>query len=117
MKITSAQIGLQGIRLALWMQKGRVHLSKGANFGTRKGWGIDSMLGVPPLTRWNAKREREVMVGKKGYGQSMSFLAYFLTMLSSPKMNRDLLTVKQFCRTGMGLYKAIVRALCAFDCL
>lgn len=56
-------------------------------------------------------------MGKKGYGQSMSFLAYFLTMLSSPKMNKDLLTVKQFCRTGIGLYKAIVRALCAFDCL
>lgn len=61
--------------------------------------------------------QRGVTVGKKGYGQSMSFLAYFLTMLSSPKMNRDLLTVKQFCRTGIGLYKAIVRALCAFDCL
>lgn len=47
----------------------------------------------------------------------MSFLAYFLTMLSSPKRNNDLLTVKQFCRTGMGLYRAIVRARCALVCL
>lgn len=47
----------------------------------------------------------------------MSFLAYFLTMLSSPKRKRDLLTVKQFCRTGMGLYRAIVLALCALVCL
>lgn len=54
---------------------------------------------------------------QKGYGQSMSFLAYFLTMFSSPKRKSDLLTVKQFCRTGMGLYKAIVRALCALVCL
>ena len=74
------------------------------------------MLGFPPYPK-KCKGERGVMVGKKGYGQSRSFLAYFLTMLSSPKMNRDLLTVKQFCRTGIGLYKAIVRALCAFDCL
>lgn len=78
--------------------------------------GANSMLGFPPYPK-KCKGERGVMVGKKGYGQSMSFLAYFLTMLSSPKMNRDLLTVKQFCRTGIGLYKAIVRALCAFDCL
>lgn len=54
---------------------------------------------------------------QKGYGQSMSFLAYFLTMFSSPKRKSDLLTVKQFCRTGMGLYRAIVRALCALVCL
>lgn len=47
----------------------------------------------------------------------MIFLAYFLTMLSSPKMKSDLLTVKQFSRTGMGLYKAIVRARCALVCL
>lgn len=54
---------------------------------------------------------------QKGYGQSMSFLAYFLTMFSSPKRKSDLLTVKQFCRTGMGLYRAIVRALWALVCL
>lgn len=47
----------------------------------------------------------------------MSFLAYFLTMFSSAKRKSDLLTVKQFCRTGMGLYRAIVRALCALVCL
>lgn len=47
----------------------------------------------------------------------MSFLAYFLMILSSPKMNNDLFTVKQFCRTGMGLYKAMVLALWALDCL
>ena len=47
----------------------------------------------------------------------MSFLAYFLTMFSSPKRKSDLLTVKQFCRTGIGLYRAIVRALCALVCL
>lgn len=54
---------------------------------------------------------------RKGYGHSVIFLAYFLTMLSSPKMKRDLLTVKQFSRTGMGLYKAMVRARCALVCL
>lgn len=54
---------------------------------------------------------------EKGYGHSMIFLAYFLTTLSSPKMNRDLLTVKQFSRTGMGLYRAMVRARCALVCL
>lgn len=54
---------------------------------------------------------------EKGYGHSMIFLAYFLTTLSSPKMNRDLLTVKQFSLTGMGLYKAMVRARCALVCL
>lgn len=53
----------------------------------------------------------------KGYGHSMIFLAYFLTMLSSPKINRDLLTVKQFSLTGMGLYRAMVRARCALVCL
>lgn len=47
----------------------------------------------------------------------MIFLAYFLTTLSSPKMKRDLLTVKQFSLTGMGLYKAMVRARCALVCL
>ena len=47
----------------------------------------------------------------------MIFLAYFLTKLSSLKMNSERLTVKQFWRTGMGLYSAIVRALCAMDCL
>lgn len=54
---------------------------------------------------------------EKGYGHSMIFLAYFLTTLSSPKMKRDLLTVKQFSLTGMGLYKAMVRARCALVCL
>lgn len=39
----------------------------------------------------------------KGYGHSVIFLAYFLTTLSSLKRNRDRLTVRQFCRTGMGL--------------
>lgn len=53
----------------------------------------------------------------KGYGHSVIFLAYFLTTLSSLKRNRDRLTVRQFCRTGMGLYRAMVRALCAIDCL
>lgn len=53
----------------------------------------------------------------KGYGHSVIFLAYFLTTLSSPKMKRDLLTVKQFSLTGMGLYKAMVRARCALVCL
>ncbi|KAJ8385875.1 hypothetical protein AAFF_G00179410 [Aldrovandia affinis] len=32
-------------------------------------------------------------------------------------MNRDRLTVKQFCRTGIGLYKAMVLARWAIDCL
>lgn len=53
----------------------------------------------------------------KGYGHSVIFLAYFLTTLSSPKMKSDLLTVKQFSLTGMGLYKAMVRARCALVCL
>lgn len=39
----------------------------------------------------------------KGYGHSVIFLAYFLTKLSSLKMNSERLTVKQFWRTGMGL--------------
>lgn len=42
------------------------------------------------------------MLGK-GYGHSVIFLAYFLTKLSSLKMNSERLTVKQFWRTGMGL--------------
>lgn len=54
---------------------------------------------------------------RKGYGHSVIFLAYFLTTLSSPKMKRDLLTVKQFSLTGMGLYRAMVRARCALVCL
>lgn len=54
---------------------------------------------------------------EKGYGHSVIFLAYFLTTLSSPKMKRDLLTVKQFSLTGMGLYRAMVRARCALVCL
>ena len=41
--------------------------------------------------------------GVKGYGHSVIFLAYFLTKLSSLKMNSDRLTVKQFWRTGIGL--------------
>lgn len=53
----------------------------------------------------------------KGYGHSVIFLAYFLTKLSSLKMNRERLTVKQFCRTGIGLYRAIVLARWAMDCL
>lgn len=32
-------------------------------------------------------------------------------------MNRERLTVKQFCRTGIGLYRAIVLARWAMDCL
>lgn len=39
----------------------------------------------------------------KGYGHSVILLAYFRITLSSLKMKRDLLTVKQFCLTGMGL--------------
>lgn len=39
----------------------------------------------------------------KGYGHSVIRLAYFRITLSSLKMKRDLLTVKQFCLTGMGL--------------
>ena len=46
----------------------------------------------------------------------MIFLAYFLMMLSSAKMNSDLLTVRQFCRWGTGLYMAMVRARCALAC-
>lgn len=53
----------------------------------------------------------------KGYGHSVIFLAYFLTKLSSLKMNRERLTVKQFCLTGIGLYRAIVLARWAMDCL
>lgn len=53
----------------------------------------------------------------KGYGHSMIFFAYFLITLSSPKMKRDLLTVKQFSRTGIGLYRAMVRARWALVCL
>lgn len=69
-------------------------------------------LYFPHLTRFSC-----TMKQKKGYGHSMIFLAYFLTTLSSPKMKRDLLTVKQFSLTGMGLYKAMVRARCALVCL
>lgn len=47
----------------------------------------------------------------------MIFLAYFLTKLSSLKMKRERLTVRQFCRTGIGLYRAMVRARWAIDCL
>lgn len=43
-------------------------------------------------------------------------LAYFLMMLSSAKMKSDLLTVRQFCRWGTGLYRAMVRARCALAC-
>lgn len=43
-------------------------------------------------------------------------LAYFLIMLSSAKMKSDLLTVRQFCRWGTGLYRAMVRARCALAC-
>lgn len=53
----------------------------------------------------------------KGYGHSMILLAYFRTTLSSLKMKSDLFWVKQFCRTGMGLYSAMVRARCALVCL
>lgn len=42
--------------------------------------------------------------------------AYFLMMLSSAKIKSDLLTVRQFCRWGTGLYRAMVRALCALAC-
>lgn len=62
--------------------------------------------------------DRFVMVrALKGYGHSVIFLAYFLTKLSSLKMNKERLTVKQFCRTGIGLYRAIVLARWAMDCL
>lgn len=43
-------------------------------------------------------------------------LAYFLMMLSSANMKSDLLTVRQFCRWGTGLYRAMVRARCALAC-
>ncbi|TNN89254.1 hypothetical protein EYF80_000542 [Liparis tanakae] len=36
---------------------------------------------------------------------------------STSTMKRDLLTVKQFSLTGMGLYRAMVRARCALVCL
>lgn len=52
----------------------------------------------------------------EGYGHSMILLAYFLIMLSSANMKSDLLTVRQFCRWGTGLYRAMVRALCALAC-
>ena len=61
--------------------------------------------------------EWAVTWAEKGYGHSVIFLAYFLTTLSSPKMKRDLLTVKQFSLTGIGLYRAMVRARCALVCL
>lgn len=38
-----------------------------------------------------------------GYGHSVIRLAYFLMRLSSRKMKRERLTVKQFCLTGFGL--------------
>lgn len=62
-------------------------------------------------------RPRQTPPLHKGYGHSVIFLAYFLTTLSSLKRKRERLSVKQFCRTGMGLYSAMVRALCAIDCL
>lgn len=43
-------------------------------------------------------------------------LAYFLMTLSSAKMKSDLLTVRQFCRCGTGLYRAMVRARWALAC-
>lgn len=52
----------------------------------------------------------------QGYGHSMNRLAYFLMMLSSANMKSDLLTVRQFCRWGTGLYRAMVRARCALAC-
>lgn len=52
----------------------------------------------------------------KGYGHSMIRRAYFLMMLSSANMKSDLLTVRQFCRWGTGLYRAMVRARCALAC-
>lgn len=52
----------------------------------------------------------------EGYGHSINLLAYLRMMLSSAKMKRDLLTVRQFCRWGTGLYRAMVRALCALAC-
>lgn len=57
-----------------------------------------------------------VMFLKKGYGHSMNLRAYFLMMLSSANMKSDLLTVRQFCRWGTGLYRAMVRARCALAC-
>lgn len=52
----------------------------------------------------------------KGYGHSMKRFAYFLMMLSSANIKSDLLTVRQFCRWGTGLYRAMVRARCALAC-
>lgn len=52
----------------------------------------------------------------QGYGHSMILRAYFRMMLSSAKMKSDLLTVRQFCRWGTGLYRAMVRARCALAC-
>lgn len=52
----------------------------------------------------------------EGYGHSMIRRAYFLMMLSSANMKSDLLTVRQFCRWGTGLYRAMVRARCALAC-
>lgn len=46
----------------------------------------------------------------------MILLAYFLMMLPSANMKSDLLTVRQFCRWGTGLYRAMVRARCALAC-
>lgn len=53
----------------------------------------------------------------KGYGHSMNRLAVLLMKLSSANMKSDLLTVRQFCRWGTGLYIAMVRARCALACL
>lgn len=52
----------------------------------------------------------------EGYGHSMIRFAYFLMMLSSANMKSDLLTVRQFCWWGTGLYRAMVRARCALAC-
>lgn len=60
----------------------------------------------PSLEEGKRREEGEAQlpgVRGKGYGHSVIFLAYFLTTLSSLKRNRDRLTVRQFCRTGMGL--------------
>lgn len=43
------------------------------------------------------------VTGLEGYGHSVIRFAYFLMRLSSRKMKRERLTVKQFCLTGFGL--------------
>lgn len=58
----------------------------------------------------------KVITSMEGYGHSMIRRAYFLMMLSSANMKSDLLTVRQFCRWGTGLYRAMVRARCALAC-